>query len=519
MIIMILLFCVLVLCIGIVIVLAADTGEVTKESEAGTHIHEEFVEKTGDTMTGDLVVQNLYANGVINGDGNRINNLNASEITTGTIDSERLPSNIDADTLDGYDSTDFIMATHDHNNVYYTKTETDSKYAISSHTHPSTGDADTLDGYDSTDFLMAAHTHDDRYYNKTASDARYTQVGHTHPSGDADTLDGLDSSDFAMAAHIHDDRYYNKTESDIRYAQFSHTHLPGDADTLDGWDSTAFAMAAHTHDTRYYLRSEVDVNFLNLSGGTLAGDLYLLNLYASGVISGDGSGLSNLNASRIVIGTLGTARLPPNIDADTLDLYNSSDFALAAHTHNASHIISGTLEEARLPQYAIDDSEIEIGLGLVPSGTIVMWNGTTIPDGWALCDGTNGTPDLRGMFIVGYDPSDPDYNSTGKTGGEKTHTLTITEMPQHRHSYSGSTTTDGSHQHDYYDYFWQPSGSGYNVDENDIFSDNQVSGFSDSTDPAGSHSHSYSGDTSYRGGSSPHENRPPFYALAFIMKL
>ncbi|UCG71206.1 MAG: tail fiber protein, partial [Thermoplasmata archaeon] len=45
----------------------------------------------------------------------------------------------------------------------------------------------------------------------------------------------------------------------------------------------------------------------------------------------------------------------------------------------------------------MDETEIDPVFGLVPSGTIVMWNGTVIPNGWALCDGTNGTPDLRGM--------------------------------------------------------------------------------------------------------------------------
>lgn len=358
---MILLVCVLVLCVGIVVVLTTDMGEETEENgDHETHSHNEFVEKTGDTMTGDLVVQSLYANGVINGDGSGIYNLSASEITTGSIDSARLPSNIDADNLDGLDSTDFAMATHDHNSAYYTKTESDGKYSLSSHTHPSTGDADTLDGYDSiyfaeaahthpagdadtldgydsTDFVMAAHTHDNRYYNKTESDTRYTQFGHTHPPGDADTLDGFESTAFAMAAHIHNTLYYNKTESDTRYAQFVHAHPPGDATTLDGYDSTDFAMDAHIHDTRYYLRAEVDANFLNLSGGTLSGDLYLPSLYASGVISGHGGDLTDLNASKIANGTIDNTRLPTNINADTLDGLDSTGFALAAHSHDTRY--------------------------------------------------------------------------------------------------------------------------------------------------------------------------------------
>jgi len=49
----------------------------------------------------------------------------------------------------------------------------------------------------------------------------------------------------------------------------------------------------------------------------------------------------------------------------------------------------------------------------LPRGTIVMWSGPTIPEGWALCDGTNGTPDLRDRFILGAGGS----YSVGATGG------------------------------------------------------------------------------------------------------
>ena len=38
--------------------------------------------------------------------------------------------------------------------------------------------------------------------------------------------------------------------------------------------------------------------------------------------------------------------------------------------------------------------------GIVPPGGIIMWSGTDIPDGWALCDGSDGTPDLRNRFVV-----------------------------------------------------------------------------------------------------------------------
>ena len=88
------------------------------------------------------------------------------------------------------------------------------------------------------------------------------------------------------------------------------------------------------------------------------------------------------------------------------------------------------------------------GSGGVPGGIITMWSGsiTDIPLGWALCDGSNGTPDLRDRFIVG---AGGDYN-VGNTGGANSVTLTVAQMPSHSHS-SGtlSTDTSGSHSHSY----------------------------------------------------------------------
>lgn len=119
---------------------------------------------------------------------------------------------------------------------------------------------------------------------------------------------------------------------------------------------------------------------------------------------------------------------------------------------------------------------------LVPVGTICMWSGAvnTIPTGWAICNGSNGTPDLRDRFIVGAGST----YSVGATGGEATHTLTVEEIPSHRHSISAKT---------------------YNTARGTGGSVNLV-------DPTSNY-------TGYTGGGQAHENRPPYYALAYIMKL
>ncbi len=64
----------------------------------------------------------------------------------------------------------------------------------------------------------------------------------------------------------------------------------------------------------------------------------------------------------------------------------------------------------------------------LPAGVIVMWSGSldSIPAGWALCDGSNGTPDLSNRFVLGA--GNEDY--LGSTGGSRTHRHRI---PEHSH--------------------------------------------------------------------------------------
>ena len=89
-----------------------------------------------------------------------------------------------------------------------------------------------------------------------------------------------------------------------------------------------------------------------------------------------------------------------------------------------------------------------VGDGAVPRGLISLWYGSvsSIPTGYFLCDGTNGTPDLRDRFIRGagstYDPGDK--------GGSNTSALSTANLPAHTHSdgnYSGNTSNNGAHNH------------------------------------------------------------------------
>lgn len=138
----------------------------------------------------------------------------------------------------------------------------------------------------------------------------------------------------------------------------------------------------------------------------------------------------------------------------------------------------------------------------VPKGGIIMWKGTIaeIPSGWALCDGTNGTPNLRDRFIVGAGSG----YAVGATGGEATHTLTVDEMPSHNHG-----VTDPKHVHT----FLFDNGSGSSTRLTTGGGSTRYTGPGDQTPAA-------TGITiNNKGSGAAHENRPPYYALAFIMKM
>jgi hypothetical protein len=133
-----------------------------------------------------------------------------------------------------------------------------------------------------------------------------------------------------------------------------------------------------------------------------------------------------------------------------------------------------------------------LGTSAAP-GTIIMWSGTlaTVPSGWALCDGTNGTPDLRDRFVRGASQSqDP-----GATGGSTAHSHAINN---HTHTFSDAESTDASGS------AVTPSFLGAAVASPHVH-DHSVSGTTGNpTAPATTDSVSHA---------------PPFFKLAFLMKL
>lgn len=134
----------------------------------------------------------------------------------------------------------------------------------------------------------------------------------------------------------------------------------------------------------------------------------------------------------------------------------------------------------------------------LPAGVIVMWAGDIdkIPQGWALCDGNNGTPDLRNTFILGNGK-----RGVNSTGGAETVQLTLAQMPQHTHTGKSSfkVKEPGFINEKIFYGAWPSANRNYSNKANPVTLNPALK-----LNPAGS--------------GQPHDNMPPFYVLAYIMK-
>jgi hypothetical protein len=196
-------------------------------------------------------------------------------------------------------------------------------------------------------------------------------------------------------------------------------------------------------------------------------------------------------------------------------------------------------DDGQIPEAALDPS-ILVNRG-VPQGAILMWSGTidTIPESWALCDGDNGTPDLRGRFIKGAG-SGAGFSAPGASGGSATvslsgaiaaggshthplaidgHALTVAELPEHHHS-NGVADGGGGPAFNHGTVAAVPDPSDHMVTNRG--SSAGVEG--NTSDTGAGDEHTHTGDTT-DSGSHTHDLTlddvtviPPYYALCYIMK-
>lgn len=152
-------------------------------------------------------------------------------------------------------------------------------------------------------------------------------------------------------------------------------------------------------------------------------------------------------------------------------------------------------------------------LAALPKGSIIIWTSEDIPNGWAICDGTNGTPDLRDRFIVGAGNT----YTLNATGGENTVTLTDNQVGNHYHAFgyhnndnNGTFLSTGGSLKNYplasgtQGAYWNGNNGGGDhgkpTDNLNLITSLGVSTVSTSTPSA-------------------HENRPPYYSVYYIMKI
>ena len=195
------------------------------------------------------------------------------------------------------------------------------------------------------------------------------------------------------------------------------------------------------------------------------------------------------NSNPIVLSPSG--RLP-------YELWLSVGFSYKFVIKTSDDVLIQTLDNL----YPILQNSTAVG-DTIPPGLIAIWSGSTgsIPSGWTLCDGSNGTPNLRDSFIVG---AGNNY-AVGAAGGSAdsivvSHTHTATSVvtdPGHVHNLPiwGSTSGDGYYTGNFANPINTPAPSASAATGITVATTNQSTG------------------TSGTG-----TNLPPYYALAFIMK-
>jgi hypothetical protein len=284
--------------------------------------------------------------------------------------------------------------------------------------------------------------------------------------------------------HLLGDNVYVMAKNGVRIATDPNSSNPWGASNgnlaVDGTISTSTGYAMF--DNRNVKPNELSSNKVQFGFGSLAnnGDSpWADTIHLNGW--GDRSG-GNPNLVMFDKSKPGMRIYQGNWNSEAYTTYN--DAVMADSGGNAS--IGGNLN--------VNGKVLEKGHALIPYGMIMMWAGAVsqIPAGWVLCDGGNGTPNLRDRFIVGAGSG----YGVGATGGANEVQLLKRHMPRHSHKSANTSNQIAGHG-------WPTRVAGGN--QNSIDTNGVVTSFNDLI--------------SEEGEDVPHENRPPYYALCYIMKV
>jgi hypothetical protein len=202
-----------------------------------------------------------------------------------------------------------------------------------------------------------------------------------------------------------------------------------------------------------------------------------------------------------------------DIRAAVKEVYNTDMEAVRKLDKMAQDLTTGAL---KVPGNLTVTGTIS-GVGVVPIGSIIMWSGTigTIPSNYTLCNGGNGTPDLRDKFVIGatQDMYNASSGNVWKAQTNITGTQTMTGgtkdaiVVSHNHA-----VTDPGHTHDQHngqDYNWKDGTGGIAASR---MSSGNYGGTIIKSNTTGITIDS-------KGDSGTNQNLPPYYALAFIMRI
>lgn len=249
-----------------------------------------------------------------------------------------------------------------------------------------------------------------------------------------------------------------------------------------GGDST-IAPRVRLLPSAYAFLAKTAVNANNLVN---SGNGTVVNVVGSNVGINKGSPASALDVGGTVTATALSAG-----SATVSGALSAASAAVSGAVSAASVSASGNVSAASANVSGTVTAGTFAGNGTIPVGGIIMWSGSVIPTGWALCDGTGGRPDLRNRFIIGSGNS----YSTGTTGGSTTQTLQTGNLP--------------SFSINYQDMYYSENGGSVTVPNN------RGSGDTDGDNRGWEITRT----ASYSGSANSFSILPPYYALAFIMRV
>ncbi len=185
--------------------------------------------------------------------------------------------------------------------------------------------------------------------------------------------------------------------------------------------------------------SLTSLNASSISSGSLNADR--ISTVAADKITGSGTlsdGVLSANVAKLTGAQTFTglktfdSRVTVNARLDVNDNIRADSHTVVANKVTATTVAATTVTAAgTVTAEGTVTASSFVGNGTIPIGGIIMWSGATVPDGWALCDGNNDTPDLRNRFVVG---AGSDYAVNAK-GGQKEVKLAADQLAQHRHHF------------------------------------------------------------------------------------